>query len=66
MQLDASVPADLDRTGSAGCSVDTATGGIGSEQKQAISPPIASRIVTGQSLPCPGNQPGGCIFSASV
>ena len=41
MQLDLSVPADLDRTCSAGWSVDTATGGMGSEQEKTILPPVA-------------------------
>ena len=40
-QLDAFDPADLDRTCSAGRSVATATGGMGSEQNQANGPPIA-------------------------
>ena len=34
-------PADLDRSRLAGWSVATATGGMGSEQKQAGDPPIA-------------------------
>ena len=41
MLLDAFYPADLDRTCSAGKSVATATGEMGSEQKQAIGPSIA-------------------------
>ena len=50
-RLDAFDPADLDWSRLAGWSVATATGGMGSEQKQGIGPPIACKIVTGQSRP---------------
>ena len=39
--LDAFDPADLDWSRLAGWSAATATGGMGSEQKQAVGPPIA-------------------------